>query len=58
MYQRLQKQKLFMLFISDCGLTIKTLGMDLEHLPNKQWLKDVMYSLNPGHKIFNESATV
>ena len=30
----------------------KSTGLDYEHLPNKSWLVNVLYTLKPSHKFF------
>ena len=36
-------------------LLVYTLGLDEDHMPNKEWLINYLYSLNSKHSFFSKS---
>jgi hypothetical protein len=43
-------------FYAELMRIIPNLGFGIENLPDKNWLRDVLFSLNPGHQFFEIQA--
>ncbi len=51
-YYKLSKVELYQILYSDLKIG-DNLGFDIMHLPDRQWMEDVIYYKDAKHKIFS-----
>lgn len=39
-------------YFAELTKLVPNLGFGIDNLPDKKWLRDVLYSINPGHQFF------